>query len=72
MTPAEIKATRERLGLSHAQAARLVGVLPRSWKRWETASTQSARDMPIPVQRLLRLAEAIPDARKLLDLIATP
>lgn len=33
--PAQIRAARERMGLTHAQAAALIGYRARSWYHWE-------------------------------------
>lgn len=38
LTPAEIRALRERLGLTLEQAAEKVGVQPSTWYKWETPS----------------------------------
>jgi hypothetical protein len=71
MTPTEIRARRLSLGLTQGQVARLIGVDARTWRRWEMStptlqppgasetapSPSSARCMPEPVHRLLRLCE---------------
>lgn len=71
MTPQEIHARRKALGMTQGQIARLIGVDDRTWRRWEDATqalrpleasqmpfgASSARSMPVPVQRLLRLLE---------------
>jgi DNA-binding XRE family transcriptional regulator len=51
MTPHEIRTRRERLGITQSQAAHLVGVDARTWRKWECRE----RAMPTPVIRLLRL-----------------
>lgn len=56
MTPAEIRAVRQQLGLTQGQAGRLFGVDPRAWRRIE-AGTLCARG---PLLRLLCLAAALP------------
>ena len=61
MTPPEITATRERLGLSIGHAAYLIGVGRRTFSRWESGE----RDMPEPAARLLLTFEAMPAARHL-------
>ena len=55
MEPRDIRTRRERLGLTQGQCARLVGVNDRTWRRWEGEEAMSARTMPEPVVRLLRL-----------------
>lgn len=67
MTPPKIRAARLALGLTQSQAARLVGVDARSWRRWEAPTPpprpagashtppSTARAMPVPVWRLLAL-----------------
>ena len=40
MTPDKIKAARERAGLSTTDAARLVHVSERNWRRWESGDRQ--------------------------------
>lgn len=62
MTPAEIRATRERLGLTQGAAARLCGVDGRTWRRYEAGG----HGMHEPVARLLRLLEAVPAVREAL------
>lgn len=59
MTPPDITATRERLGLTIGQAAYLVGVARRTFSRWESGQ----RDMPETAARLLLTFELIPAAR---------
>lgn len=56
MTPTDFLATLQRLGLSQAEAARLLGVTPGAVTRW----AQGARAVPGPVVRLLGLCEAMP------------
>ena len=51
MTPATLSATLQRLGLSQAEAARLLGVTPGAVTRW----VRGNRPVPGPVVRLLRL-----------------
>ena len=66
MTPSSIRTHREALGLTQGQCARLVGVNDRTWRRWEGEEAMSARTMPEPVVRLLRLL-ARPDVVGWLD-----
>jgi len=72
VTPTEIHELRERLGLTQAQAARLVGVQGRSWRRWEAGRDYlgSPCAVPEPVARLLRLAERHPVVRRALEEMA--
>lgn len=51
----DIRATRDRLGLTTAQLAQLVGVKNRTAHRW----LANATDVPEPVWRLLELGEAL-------------
>lgn len=51
MTPEKIKATRKRYELSPAEAARLVHVDPRSWRRWEDGT----RKMPAGAWELFKI-----------------
>ena len=56
MTSTDLKATLSRLGLSQAEAARLLGVTPTAVTRW----VQGTRAVPGPVVRLVRLVETVP------------
>lgn len=66
MTPSEIREKREGLGLTKSQAARLFGVAPRTWRRWETGQLPVTRAValvliivslvPTAAQTLLRIA----------------
>jgi predicted transcriptional regulator len=49
MTPQDLSATLSRLGISQADAARLLGVTPTAVTRW----VQGKRKVPGPVARLL-------------------
>ena len=53
MTAQEYRGALSRLGLSQAQAARLIGVNTRTSERWGAGD----RDVPPPVQRLVWLLE---------------
>lgn len=66
MTPAEIRSTRQRLGMTQGAAARLVGVDGRTWRRWEAGD----QNMPEPVARLLCLVERLPTVRMELGAMA--
>lgn len=61
MTPAELMATRESLGLDRRSAALLVGVSARTWRSWETDPTwQMRRGVPVDVvDALSDLREAV-------------
>jgi DNA-binding transcriptional regulator YiaG len=56
VTPAELRTTRESLGLTQGGAARLLGVDGRTWRYWEAGE----RGIPEPVARLMRLLERHP------------
>ncbi len=60
MTPFAIRTTRQRLGLTQGQAARLVGVEARTWRHWEAGE----RVMPEPVRRILGMVEDVPEVRE--------
>ena len=49
-----LKQLRNRLGLTQAEAARLVGVAPNTWARWE-------RGEMAPDRRSLKLIALLPD-----------
>ena len=51
MIGTELKAWRNKLGLSLAQAARQVEVTPRTWARWESGE----RRIPGGAMKLFRL-----------------
>jgi transcriptional regulator with XRE-family HTH domain len=53
MTPAALTSTLQRLGLSQAECARLLGVTPGAVTRWAKGN----RPVPGPVVRLLAVAE---------------
>jgi len=54
MTPATLSATLQRLGLSQAECARLLGVTPGAVTRW----VRGDRQVPGPVVRLVWLLES--------------
>lgn len=61
MTPEELKSKRHALGLSAEGFARMVRVQSgRTVRKWEAGD----RDIPGPVEVILDLAEAVPQARK--------
>jgi transcriptional regulator with XRE-family HTH domain len=51
MTPYELKAIREAAGLTQIEAAELLGILPRSYQRYEYGE----RKIPVPTERLFKL-----------------
>ena len=58
LTPTEIKAGRERLGLTQQQLQDLLGLGGNTLSRWENGHYYQARSM----DRLLRLVFGVPDA----------
>jgi DNA-binding transcriptional regulator YiaG len=56
MTPAEFRAALDRIGLTQAGAARLLGVDPRTARKWACGE----RDLPEPARRLLLACERDP------------
>jgi putative transcriptional regulator len=56
--PADIKAIRERLGLSQSRFAMLIGISVSTLQNWE----QGRRVPDGPAQMLLRVADRHPDA----------
>jgi putative transcriptional regulator len=50
-TPAEIRASRERAGLTQTQAGAVIGAALRTWQDWESG----ARNMPAAKWRLWQL-----------------
>ena len=65
MSPEDLKSARKTLGLSQAEFARVVGVASdRTVRKWEDAE----RDIPGPVDVLVRLLIALPAARRALGL----
>ncbi len=62
MTPAALRAQLGRLGLTQTAAARLLGVDPRTMRRWIAGE----RDISPPAAFLLALLEAEPRIRALL------
>ncbi len=53
LTPDDHRALRTRLGLTAGAEARLLGVDPRTVRRWDLGE----RDVPPPVRRLLMLLD---------------
>jgi putative transcriptional regulator len=54
----DVKAIRERTGLSETRFAHLIGVTPRTLRGWEQRRTRPVG----PARVLLRMVEANPDA----------
>lgn len=60
MTPADLKSKRHALGLSAEGFARLVRVQSgRTVRKWEAGE----RDIPGPVEVIIEMTEALPEAR---------
>lgn len=53
-TPGEIKAAREKLGLTQAQAAEKVGVGQGVWSAWESGTRRPSRQSAILIDLLKR------------------
>lgn len=68
MTPGELKAARHSLGLSADGFARLVGAASgRTVRGWESGERNGKpAPVPVPVERLILTALAIPAAREYL------
>jgi DNA-binding transcriptional regulator YiaG len=62
MTPDELKATLERLGLTQTALARLLGISDRTVRRW----CQGASDVPQGAARLVKALETVPELRRVL------
>jgi putative zinc finger/helix-turn-helix YgiT family protein len=62
LTPEEIRATRERFGLTQSQMERLLGVGPKTVVRWERGTVFQNRS----TDQLLRVIGAVPDAFRFL------
>ena len=63
-----IHETLTRLGLSRTEAGRLLGMSPRTVRRWcEPPGAPNRRDVPEAVWRLLDLIERVPGARERLE-----
>lgn len=54
MTPDEIRAARERLGLTQAEAAEKLGVAENTWARWERGELGIHPARERDLQRLAR------------------
>lgn len=57
MTPADVRALRERLGLTPAQFARLLGVHPSTVSRWESGRRYPTGGAIPAMRRLQRRQE---------------
>lgn len=60
MTADEMKAWRQRTGLSQAKAAQMIGCGRRSWQVWEAGE----REIPRYIELALREAERIVEAQR--------
>lgn len=67
MTPREVRATLDRLGLNKSEAARLCGVDTTTMQRWCTDSGPQFRQIPKPAARLLYAIERLPELRGILE-----
>lgn len=55
-TPEQIRALRERAGLTRVQAAELVHVSPYTWRNWEQdVASSEHRTMPLTAWALFKL-----------------
>lgn len=63
MTAAELREIRENVGITQAEAARLVGVVARQWRRWE-AGHQAVNPS---AARLIRCVERWETIQQYLD-----
>lgn len=62
--PAEVRAARERAGLTQTEAARLVHTSLRSWQQWEAeAGTTGHRSMHPAFWELFQIKTAMRNAR---------
>lgn len=58
MSAAELRAILDRLGLSQSEASRLLGIDPRTMRRW----VLDEQPVPAPVAILFRLLDECPAA----------
>lgn len=58
MTAAQLRAVLDRLGLSQSEASRLLGIDPRTMRRW----VLDEQPVPSPVAILFRLLDECPAA----------
>jgi DNA-binding transcriptional regulator YiaG len=58
VTPAQLRAVLDRLGLSQSEAARLLSIDPRTMRRW----VLDEQPVPAPVAILFRLLDECPAA----------
>ena len=63
LSPAEIRAARERLGLSQTQMARLLGVGDKTYTRWESGRSIQTKSM----DNLIRLSDSHPEVLRQLE-----
>lgn len=62
LSPDEIRELRKSLGMGQKDFERLLGVSSPTVSRWETGSVQQSK----PVDNLMRVIRAVPEARRLL------
>ena len=66
MTPAELRAIRERLALTQEEAASLAGVKENTWARWERGELgihpARARDLERLAEKAARIVKQKSDA----------
>lgn len=73
MTAAEVRTIRAELGLTQAEISAALGVDISAWRRWETdPAKDSARAIPEPLARILRLARKSPGLIKRMAAEAEP
>lgn len=66
MSPQHLRAILDRLGLSQSEASRLLGIDPRTMRRW----VLDEQPVPSPVAILFRLLDECPAARRHFNKIA--
>jgi DNA-binding transcriptional regulator YiaG len=54
MIGTELKALRDKLGLSQTEAAAIISISQRTWQRWEISS----KEIPSAMDKLVRLTLA--------------
>jgi len=67
VTPREVRAQLERLGLSQSEAARLLGVHTPTMQRWCSDLRTQYRQIPAPAERLLYAMERLPELVGILE-----
>lgn len=64
MTAQQLKETRQSLGLSRKEAARIFNTPERTWRAWETEIGQNARRVPGIVVAALSFYILLPKSKK--------